>query len=340
MSIFVDRTTRVVVQGATGSEGSFWTRHMVELGTKVVAGVTPGKEGTRVAVGTPGDAVPATPPGGSPTGGQGEAGIPIYHTVRRALAEHPADAAMLFVPPRFTRDAVYEALDAGIRKIVTVADGIPLHEALQIRAAARSCGARVVGGNTSGVISPGLAMLGMFPYWISRVYRPGRIGVMTRSGSLTNEVTAMIVRGGFGVSTLVGVGGDPVPGTRFAEMLPDYQADTGTDAIVVIGEIGGSMEAEVADALASGAFTKPVVAFVGGRHAPEGRRMGHAGAIVSGGRGSARDKMEALVAAGALVAERPSLVGECLRRALGIPPTDSAQAPADTTRRPSGKDPS
>ncbi len=296
MSIFINRDTRVVVFGATGNEGGFWTKHMLELGTRVVAGVTPGKEGA-IAAGS----------------------LPVYHSLKRALVRHEADAAMLFVPPRFTKDAVFEALDAGIKKIVTIADGIPLHEALQIRAAAKSCGARVIGGNTSGVISPGFAMMGMFPYWIERVYKPGRIGVMTRSGSLTNEVTAMVVAGGFGVSSLIGVGGDSVPGTRFAELLPDFQADSGTDAVVIIGELGGTMEEEVAQAIASGSFTKPVVAFIGGRHAPAGKRMGHAGAIVSGGSGSALDKITSLRDAGAQVAERPSLVGECLRRALGMP---------------------
>lgn len=293
MSIFIDRSTRVVVQGITGAEGAFWTKHMIDLGTQVVAGVTPGKEGQAVE------------------------GRPVYHTVRRAVAEHKADAAMLFVPPRFTKDAVFEALDAGLTKIVTIADGIPLHEAVQIRKAARSCGARVVGGNTSGVISPGQAMMGMFPFWIERVYKPGRIGVMTRSGSLTNEVTAMIVRAGFGVSSLMGVGGDPVPGTRFAEFLPDYQADSQTDAIVIIGELGGTMEEEVAEAMEAGVFKKPLVAFLGGRTAPAGKRMGHAGAIVSGGKGSVADKIAALEKAGGLVADRPRLVGELLLEALG-----------------------
>ena len=300
MSIFVDRGTRVVVQGITGSEGAFWTGHMKALGTDVVAGVTPGKEG------------------------QEACGVPVYHTVRRALRDSGAGgrtdaegmASMIFVPPRFVKDAVFEALDAGIRKIVTIADGIPLHEAIQIRAAAKSCGARVVGGNTSGVISPGLAMLGMFPFWIERVYKPGRIGVMTRSGSLTNEVTAMVVRGGFGVSTLVGVGGDSVPGTRFAELLPDYQADPDTDAVVLIGELGGTMEEEVADAMSAGIFKKPLVAFLGGRTAPAGKRMGHAGAIVSGGKGSVADKIAALEGAGALVADRPAAVGVLLARAM------------------------
>ena len=293
MSIFIDRTDRVLVQGITGGEGSFWTKHMVELGTDVVVGVTPGKEGQAVE------------------------GLPVYDTIRRAMADRPANAAMLFVPPRFTRDAVFEALDSGIMKIVTIADGIPLQDAIQIRKAARSCGARVVGGNTSGVISPGLAMMGMFPYWIERVYKPGRIGVMTRSGSLTNEVTAMVVRSGFGVSSLIGVGGDPVPGTRFAEMLPDYQADPGTDAVVIIGELGGTMEEEVAEAMSSGSFTKPVVAFLGGRTAPAGKRMGHAGAIVTGGKGSVKDKIEAFEKAGAMVADRPRMVGELLALLFG-----------------------
>jgi succinyl-CoA synthetase alpha subunit len=292
MSIFIDRSVRVLVQGITGSEGSFWTKHMIGIGTQVVAGVTPGKENQQVE------------------------GVPVYHTVRRALREHPADAAMLFVPPKFTQDAVFEALDAGIRKIVTIADGIPLQEAIQIRRAALSCGARVIGGNTSGVITPGAAMMGMFPYWIERVYKPGTIGVMTRSGSLTNEITAMIVRGGFGVSTLVGVGGDAVPGTRFAELLPDFQADPSTEAVVIIGELGGTMEEEVAEALEAKVFTKPVVAFLAGRTAPEGKRMGHAGAIVTGGKGTVKGKIEALERAGAYVADRPSRIGELLRLAL------------------------
>ncbi len=292
MSVFVDTDTRIVVQGATGKEGSFWTNHMIEMGASVVAGVTPGKEGQRVH------------------------GVPVYHTVARALERHRADAAMLFVPPRFTKEAVFEALDGGIKTIVTIADGIPLHDQVEIRAAARGKGARVVGGNTSGVISPGRSMMGIFPYWIERVYKPGRIGVMTRSGSLTNEVTSMVVRAGFGVSSLIGVGGDPVPGTRFAEMLPDYEADPGTDAVVVIGELGGTMEEECAQAITSGVYTKPLVAFIGGRTAPKGKRMGHAGAIVTGGTGSVEEKVRALEAAGASVADRPSQVGTLLAAAL------------------------
>ncbi len=293
MSIFCDNSTQIIVQGITGKEGSFWTKHMVEMGAKVVAGVTPGKEGQEVA------------------------GVPVYHSVYRAVREHTADAAILFVPPRFTMDAVYEALDSGLERIVTIADGIPLHEQLKIRSAARASGAQVVGGNTSGVISPGRSMLGIFPYWIERVYKPGSLGVMTRSGSLTNEVTSMAVREGFGVSTLIGVGGDPVPGSRFAEFLPAFQADPETEAVLIIGELGGTMEEEVAQAMQAGIYTKPLVAFVGGQTAPEGKKMGHAGAIVTGGTGSVADKLAALETAGARVADRPSKVGALLKEALG-----------------------
>ncbi|MCF7924955.1 MAG: succinate--CoA ligase subunit alpha [Candidatus Izimaplasma sp.] len=293
MSIFIDQTTTVCVQGITGKEGSFWTKHMIELGTQVVCGVTPGKEGQTVE------------------------NKPVYNSVKKAAQQHNIDASMLFVPPRFTKDAVFEALDAGIKKIVTIGDGIPLHDMVAIRQAAKVHNAMVVGGNTSGVISPKLAMMGSFPHWIERVYKKGNIGIMTRSGSLTNEVTAMVVAAGYGVSTLIGVGGDPVPGTRFAEFLELYENDPETEAVVIIGELGGTMEEEVAEAINDKRFTKPLVAFLGGRTAPKGQKMGHAGAIISGGKGSVEDKIEALTKAGALVAERPRLVGELLEE-LGV----------------------
>jgi succinyl-CoA synthetase alpha subunit len=293
MSIFINRTTTVCVQGITGKEGSFWTQHMIELGTDVVCGVTPGKEGQVVA------------------------GKPVYNSVKKAVSLHNIEASMLFVPPRLTFDAVMEALDAGIKKIVTIADGIPLHDMIRIRQAAKEHGATVVGGNTSGVISPELAMMGSLPYWIERVYKKGSIGIMTRSGSLTNEVTSMVVEAGYGVSTLIGIGGDPVPGTRFAEFLPLYENDKETKAVVIIGELGGTMEEEVADAIEQGIFTKPLVAFLGGRTAPKGQKMGHAGAIVTGGKGSVEDKIKALTGVGALVAERPRLVGTLLEE-LGV----------------------
>jgi len=293
MSIFINKNSKVIVQGMTGKEGAFWTKHMKDMGTNVVFGVTPGKEGQDVD------------------------GIPVFHTVRRGIEHHQADVSMLFVPPKFVKDAVFEALDAGITKICTIADGIPLHEALEIRKAALSCGAMVIGGNTSGLISIGEAMLGTIPYWIERVYKKGYIGVMTRSGSLTNEVTAEIVGGGFGVTTLIGVGGDPVPGTRFAELLPMYEADKETKGVVIIGELGGTMEEEVAELIQEKKFTKPLVAFMGGRTAPEGKRMGHAGAIVSGGRGTVKGKTAALEKAGAKVAKRPSQVPTLLHEFFG-----------------------
>jgi len=293
VSIFIDQNTSVCVQGITGSEGSFWTKHMMDLGTRVVCGVTPGKEGQTVH------------------------GVPVYHSIRNALKNHDIDATMLFVPPKLTKDAVFEALDAHIKKIVTIADGIPLHDMIAIRQRALSEDAFVVGGNTSGVISPKLAMMGSFPHWIERVYKKGNIGVMTRSGSLTNEVTAMIVEAGYGVSSLIGVGGDPVPGARFAEFLPLFQMDPQTDAVVIIGELGGTMEEEVAESIQNGVFNKPLVAFLGGRTAPKGQKMGHAGAIITGGKGSVEHKIEALTRVGALVAQRPRQVGILLTE-LGV----------------------
>jgi succinyl-CoA synthetase alpha subunit len=288
MSIFIDKHTLVCVQGITGSEGSFWTKHMIDLGTNVVCGVTPGKEGQFVE------------------------GVPVYHTIKNAQANHKIEASMVFVPPKLVKDAVFEAIDAGIKKIVTMADGIPLHDMIAIRKHALEKEAFVVGGNTSGVISPKQAMMGSFPHWIERVYKRGNIGVMTRSGSLTNEVTAMIVKAGYGVSSLIGVGGDPVPGSRFAEFLPMFEQDPETLAVVIIGELGGTMEEEVAEAMTKKIFTKPLVAFLGGRTAPKGQKMGHAGAIISGGKGSVDHKIEVLEKAGALVANRPSQVGVLL----------------------------
>lgn len=292
MSIILDENTRVLVQGITGKEGSFWTKHMIDYGTNVVAGVTPGKEGQTVA------------------------GVPVFHTVKRVTNTVEVDASLLFVPPRLAKDAVFEALDAGIKKVIVLCDGIPLQDTLQMRSAALIEGAMVIGGNASGIISMGKAMMGFFPYWLDRVYKPGRIGIMTRSGSLTNEVTAELVKAGFGASSLIGIGGDPVPLTRFAEVLPLFQNDPDTDAVVIIGELGGTMEEEVAEAIEKGIFTKPLVAFLGGRTAPKGRKMGHAGAIITAGKGTVEDKMLALNEAGAYVAKMPSMVGELLKRII------------------------
>ncbi|TRM11961.1 succinate--CoA ligase subunit alpha [Lentibacillus cibarius] len=288
MSIILDEQTRVLVQGITGKEGSFWTKHMMDYGTNVVAGVTPGKEGQMVE------------------------GVPVFHTVKRATAKVEVDASLLFVPPKLAKDAVLEALDAGIKTIVVLCDGIPLHDTLQMRNAAKTKGAMVIGGNTSGIISMGKAMMGFFPHWLDRVYKPGKIGIMTRSGSLTNEVTAELVKAGFGASSLIGIGGDSVPLTRFAEVLPLFENDPDTEAVVIIGELGGTMEEEVAEAMENGVLTKPLVSFLGGRTAPKGKKMGHAGAIITAGKGTVEDKISALHGAGAYVAKKPRMVGELL----------------------------
>lgn len=292
MSIFIDQNTRVLVQGITGGEGSFWTKHMIEMGTHVVAGVTPGKKGQKIE------------------------NVPVFNTVREAVNEFEIDASVLFVPPRFAKDAFFESFEAGIKKMVVTAEGVPVHDALEMRNAGLKGGVIAIGPNTTGAVTPSVAMMGFIPYWIERVYKPGRIGIMTRSGSLTNEVTAMVVKAGFGVSTLVGIGGDAIPLTRFAEVLPLFEADDATDAVVIIGELGGTMEEEVACAIEDYIFTKPLAAFIAGRMAPSGKKMGHAGAIVSGSKGTAAAKTEAMTKAGALVADRPSRIGELLHRLL------------------------
>lgn len=292
MSIIIDSNTRVLIQGITGKEGRFWAKHMIDYGTNVVAGVTPGKEGELVE------------------------NVPVYHTVRRAVKDHQIDASLLFVPPRFALGAIYEAMDAGIKTIVVTAEGIPLHEQIQIRKASKEADVMVIGCNTTGIISIGKAMMGFFPFWLERVYKLGRVGVMTRSGSLTNEVTAEIVKAGFGTTSIVGVGGDPSPFTRFAELLPLFEKDPDTDVVVMIGEVGGTMEEEVAEAIEKGVFTKPLIAFMGGRTAPKGTKMGHAGAIITAGKGTVADKIDALTGAGALIADRPRMIGTLLQSVL------------------------
>lgn len=292
MSIIINGNTRVLVQGITGKEGSFWAKHMKDYGTKVVAGCTPFKAGQDVD------------------------GIPVYNSVFEAVKNHDIDASLLVVPPKGAYDAIMEALNAGIRTLVITAEGIPIHEMIRVRRFALEKNVRLLGGNTTGILSSGQAMMGFFPYWLERVYKPGCVGVMTRSGSLTNEITAQIVGAGFGTTSVVGVGGDSIPFTRFAELLPLFEEDNETKAVVMIGEIGGSMEEEVAEAIENGIFTKPLIGFMGGRTAPEGKQMGHAGAIVSGGKGSVSDKVKALEKVGAYVADRPRNIGKILQEIL------------------------
>ncbi len=289
MGIILSSETRVVVQGITGREGTFWTDWMLKAGTKIVAGVTPGKEGQRVH------------------------GVPVYGSVRKAVKETGCDTSVMFVPPAFTKDAVFEALDAGIKTMVILAEHVPVHDMLEMKTFATECDAMILGPNTAGSATIGEAMLGFIPFWLDYVYRPGPIGVVTRSGSLTNEVSSHIVSAGLGQTSVIGIGGDPVPGTRTADILKLFEKDDKTEAVVLVGEAGGTMEEEAAELVKQGGFTKPLVAFLAGRFAPPEKKMGHAGAIITGGKGSVQSKTEALESAGARVAMKPAEVGEILK---------------------------
>jgi succinyl-CoA synthetase alpha subunit len=288
VSILVNDETRLLVQGITGREGSFHTTQMVEYGTKVVSGVTPGGLGKEVA------------------------GVPVFNTVADAVAETSPNASIIFVPAKFAPDAIYEAVDAGIPFVVCITEGIPINDMVAVYAYVRSKGARLLGPNCPGLITPGQAKLGIMPGFI---HTPGPVGLVSRSGTLTYEVVDALTRAGLGQSTAVGIGGDPIIGTSFIDALELFEADPATEAIVLIGEIGGNDEEQAASFIAE-RVTKPVVGFIAGQTAPPGKRMGHAGAIISGGAGTAAEKMAALEAAGVRVAGRPSdvpgLVGEAL----------------------------
>ncbi len=298
MSILLDEDTRVVVQGLTGKEGRFHALRNKAYGTRIVAGVTPGKGGTDVE------------------------GIPVYDTVAEAVEYEGANASLIFVPARFAPDAVYEAADAGVGLIVCITEGIPAHDEARfvryVRAVARSRDARwgehpvLIGPNCPGLMSPGKANMGIMP---PEIARPGPVGLVSRSGTLTYQVVHELTQAGIGQSTCVGIGGDPFIGSRFIDLLPLFEADEQTEAIVLIGEIGGSDEERAAEWIRDNS-TKPVVAYVAGFEAPEGKRMGHAGAIVSGSKGTARAKAEALEACGVAVARNPSEVAELMAKAL------------------------
>ncbi|MCI4364800.1 MAG: succinate--CoA ligase subunit alpha [Thermoplasmata archaeon] len=290
MTVLVHRETRVLVQGITGHQGTVHTRQMREFGTNVVGGVTPGKGGSTVE------------------------GVPVFDSVRAAISATRANASCIFVPAPFAKDALLEAVDAGIPLSVIVTEHIPFHDMLVMYHYARSQGARIVGPNCPGVASPGVAKIGIIP---NVVFRPGRVGVISRSGTLTYEIVNGIKEVGLGQSTCIGLGGDPVVGTSFVDALPLFQEDPETDVLVLVGEIGGTAEEEAADYIQHH-FTKPVVAYIAGRSAPPGKRMGHAGAIISRGRGTAETKLAALKAAGAQVArfpyEIPDLVAAIVAR--------------------------
>jgi succinyl-CoA synthetase alpha subunit len=277
MSVLVDGQTRVLVQGITGHQGTVHTRQMKLFGTAVVAGVTPGKGGTQVE------------------------NVPVFDAVREAVTATEANAACIFVPAPYAKDALLETVDAGIRLAVIVTEHIPFHDMLVMYHYARSKGTRIIGPNCPGIAAPGKAKVGIIP---NVVFRPGRVGVISRSGTLTYEIVNGIKEQGLGQSTCIGLGGDPVVGTSFVDALPLFQADPETDLIVMVGEIGGTAEEEAAEYIHHH-VTKPVVAYIAGRSAPPGKRMGHAGAIISRGRGTAETKLAALKAAGAEVARFP-----------------------------------
>ncbi len=282
MTVLVDTSTRVVVQGITGHQGTVHTRQMKLFGTAVAAGVTPGKGGTEVD------------------------GVPVFDSVREAVDATRANASCIFVPAPFAKDALIESVDAGIRLAVVVTEHIPFHDMLVMYHYARSKGTRIIGPNCPGIAAPGKAKVGIIP---NVVFHPGRVGVISRSGTLTYEIVNGIKEHGLGQSTCIGLGGDPVVGTSFVDALPLFQADPETDLLVMVGEIGGTAEEEAAEYI-HGHVTKPVVAYIAGRSAPPGKRMGHAGAIITRGRGTAESKVAALEKAGAQVARFPYEVPE------------------------------
>jgi len=288
VSILVDRDSRVLVQGITGREGSFHTGQMVEYGTNVVSGVTPGGKGKHVS------------------------GVPVFDTVAEAIADTEPNVSIIFVPARFAPDAIYEAVDNAIPLTVCITEGIPIADMVPVYAHVKQRGCRLLGPNCPGLITPGQAKIGIMPGFI---HTPGSVGVVSRSGTLTYEVVDALTRAGIGQSTAVGIGGDPIIGTSFVDILALFEADPDTEAIVLIGEIGGSDEETAAQFIVDH-VSKPVVGFIAGRTAPPGKRMGHAGAIISGGAGTAAEKMAALAAAGVVVVDRPSAVPGALREAM------------------------
>ncbi len=289
MAIWVGAGTRLLVQGITGKEGEFHALGCRDYGTQVVAGVTPGKGGTSVD------------------------GIPVFDGVAEAREATGCNASMIFVPPPFAADAIMEAAEAGIELVVCITEGVPVADMLRVKAFLRDHPARLIGPNCPGIITPGAAKIGIMP---GHIHRPGGVGVVSRSGTLTYEAVWQLTGLGLGQSTCVGIGGDPVNGTSFIDVLEAFAADPATEAGVMIGEIGGSAEEEAA-AWVRAHFDRPVVGFIAGRTAPPGRRMGHAGAIVAGGKGTAKEKMEALAAAGIRVVESPAELGRTAAAALG-----------------------
>jgi len=289
MTKFINKDTRVVVQGITGSQGMFHTRLMIEYGTKVVAGVTPGR------------------------GGQETEGVPVYDTIHEAQDNHEIDASIIFVPAPFSLDAALEAIEANLDPVVVITEGVPVVDSIKLVAAAKAKGTTIVGPNTPGVIKAGESKMGIMP---AQVFKKGSVGIISRSGTLFYEIASQITRVGLGQSTCVGLGGDPVVGLDYIDMLRWFQDDPETKAVALIGEIGGDAEERAAKYIEDGGFTKPVAAFVAGRAAVPGKRMGHAGAIIQGSTGTADSKINALKKAGVAVGELPGQVAEKLKQLL------------------------
>lgn len=287
MSIYVNKDTRVIVQGITGKQGAFHAEKMIEYGTAIVGGVTPGKGGQRLL------------------------GVPVFNTVYDAVKETGANASVIYVPPKFAADSILEAIDAGVEIIVCITEGIPVLDMARVRHYLDGSNSRLIGPNCPGIITPDECKIGIMPGYI---HRKGHVGVISRSGTLTYEAVKQLTDRKIGQSTVVGIGGDPIRGTGFVDCLKAFESDPDTLAVVMNGEIGGSGEEEAADYIRT--MTKPVAAFIGGQSAPPGKRMGHAGAIISGGKGTASGKIEALRGAGVEVAMTPDLIGEALVRAV------------------------
>lgn len=297
MSILVNKKTRLVVQGITGSEGTFHTRQMMEYGTNVVAGVTPGKGGTQYQ-GNEKDRLPCP--------------VRVFNSVKEAVKSERANVSVIFVPAAFAADAIMESADAGVKLIVVITEGIPTNDMISVCEYISRKGVRLVGPNCPGVITPGESKIGIMPGFI---HRPGRVGVVSRSGTLTYEAVSQLTEHSIGQSSCIGIGGDPIIGTQFVDVIKLFNADRKTDAIVLIGEIGGTSEEEAAEYIKK-YVKKPVVGFIAGRTAPQGRRMGHAGAIISGGKGTAEEKIKAMRKAGITIVDSPAVIGETMEKVL------------------------